>query len=89
MTTTPSSGPSQTLSSARAICAAPLPAPITTVLPFGLSGRRALMPVSGSAARTAASNRPFRKSRGAVIVIGGLCCLGVDGDVGRFALAAP
>jgi|UPI0003A70C3B hypothetical protein len=36
------------------------------------------MPVSGSAARTAASNRLFRKSRGADIVIGGLCCLGVD-----------
>ncbi|MCY1241428.1 hypothetical protein D9M72_543260 [compost metagenome] len=71
MTTTPESGPPQWRSKAAAICAAPLPAPTTTVRPFGRSGRLAAITFSGSAAATAEVNRVSRKRRGSVMA--GIC----------------
>src|SRR4051812_2295533 len=43
---------------------------MTIVRPFGLDGRWRRMPASGSAAATAAWNRPVRKARGSVMVMG-------------------
>ena len=56
------SGPPTAARRPRAICAAPLPAPITTVRPFGRAGRAAASAAFGSAARTAASKRRVRKA---------------------------
>ena len=56
VTTSPSSGPGQWSSTAFAIAADALPAPMTMVRPFGGFGRWAGTTLSGSAAATAASN---------------------------------
>ena len=62
----PSRGPSHRLSSAAAIWLAALPAPMTTVRPFGFSGRCARIAASGSAAFTASSNSDGQEGAGIV-----------------------
>ncbi len=56
VTTRPSIGPDQWASTAAAIAAAAFPAPTTTVLPFGTSGRYLGTQSAGEAAATAESN---------------------------------
>ena len=56
----PSIGPSQAFSKAAAICAEPLPAPMTIVRPFGFAGRCLRMVRSG----IGGGDRPRSKMRG-------------------------
>ena len=63
VTTSPSSGPGQFASKARAIAADALPAPTTTVRPATGAGMCAATARAGSAAASAASNKPRRTSR--------------------------
>src|SRR5581483_4037838 len=67
VTTSPSSGPGQASSKARAIAAEALPAPTTTVRPATGAGRCATTARRGSAAASAASNRAFSVSAGATL----------------------